>query len=66
MSLGSETSAIYMDLVSGERCCYPHGMPTQRKLKKGDDINVEFVGKYKRYHCTIGRQMCLGDPRPRV
>ncbi len=66
MCLGSEASASYMNLVSGERCCYPHGMPTERILQRGDDINVEFAGKYKGYHCTIGRQMCLGDPSPRV
>ena len=66
MCLGSETSASYMNFVSGERSCYPHGMPTERKIQKGDDINVEYAGKYKGYHCTIGRQMCLGAPRPRV
>ena len=66
MCLGSETSASYMNLVSGERMCYPHGMPTERKIQKGDDINVEYAGKYKGYHCTIGRQLCLGIPNPRV
>lgn len=66
MALGSDASASPMNVVSGERIVYPHGFPTEKKLQKGDDINVEFAGCYKRYHCTIGRQLCLGEPRPRV
>jgi Xaa-Pro dipeptidase len=66
MVLGSDASASPMNFVSGERIVYPHGFPTERKLKQGDDINIEYAGCYKRYHCTIGRQLCLGKPRPRV
>jgi len=66
MALGSDASASPMNLVSGERIVYPHGFPTERKLQKDDDINIEYSGCYKRYHCTIGRQLCLGEPRPRV
>ena len=66
MALGSDASASPMNFVSGERIVYPHGFPTERKLKPGDDINIEYSGCYKRYHCTIGRQLCLGKARPRV
>ena len=66
MALGSDTPASPMNFVSGERTAYPHGMPTERKLRKGDFIHNEYGAAYRRYTTTIGRVMCLGQPTNRM
>jgi Xaa-Pro dipeptidase len=49
-------------LVTGTRCGFSHGAPTERILRPGDDVNVEYGAAYRRYTATIGRQFCLGSP----
>lgn len=66
MSLGSDTPASPMNFVSGPRTAYAHGMPTERKLKRGDYIQVEYGAAYKRYCTTLGRQAVMGKPTPRM
>ena len=66
MCLGSDAAASPMNLTTGPRTAYGHGMPTDRKLGPGDDINVEYGASYKRYTVTIGRQLCLGTPTARM
>ena len=63
---GSSLPASAMNLVTGERCGFAHGAPTQRRLQRGDPGNVEFGAAFKRYTKTIGRQFNLGPPSPRV
>ncbi len=66
MRLGSEVPASPMNFVSGERTCYGHGMPGERKIGRGDFMHVEYGDAYRRYTSTIGRQMCLGEPTSRM
>lgn len=66
LTSGSGLAASPINLVSGERTCFSHGMPTERKLKRGDDINIEYGATYRRYTSTIGRQFCLGPASQRV
>jgi Xaa-Pro dipeptidase len=63
---GSGLAASPINLVSGERSCFSHGAPTDRRLSRGDFGNVEFGATYKRYTSTIGRQFCLGPPTPQM
>ena len=63
---GSGLAASPINLVSGERSCFSHGAPTDRRLRPGDFGNVEFGATFKRYTSTIGRQFCLGEPTPRM
>lgn len=63
---GSGLSASPINLVSGERSCFSHGAPTDRRLRRGDFGNVEFGATFKRYTATIGRQFCIGPPTPRM
>ena len=63
---GSGLAASPINLVSGERSCFSHGAPTDRRLSRGDFGHVEFGATYKRYTSTIGRQFCLGPPTPRM
>lgn len=63
---GSGLAASPINLVSGERSCFSHGAPTDRRLRRGDFGNVEFGATFKRYTSTIGRQFCLGPPTARM
>lgn len=66
LAQGGDSPASPINLVSGKRTCYGHGAPTQRALRRGDSINIEFGGAYRRYCTTIGRQFCLGRPAGRL
>ena len=63
---GSGLAASPINLVSGERAGFSHGAPTSRILKTGETGSIEYGAMFKRYTSTIGRQFCLGEPRPRV
>lgn len=66
LTSGSGLAASPINLVSGERSCFSHGAPTDRRLRRGDFGNVEYGATLKRYTATIGRQFCLGEPTPRM
>ena len=63
---GSGLSASPINLVTGERSCFSHGAPTDRRLCVGDFGNIEYGATYKRYTSTIGRNFCLGEPIDRM
>ena len=66
LTAGSGLAASPINLVSGERSCFSHGAPTDRRLQPGDCGNIEYGATYKRYTSTIGRQFCLGQPTQRM
>lgn len=66
LSRGSGIAASTLNLVSGERSCFSHGAPTERILREGDFINIEYGAAFRRYTSTIGRQFCLGEPTARM
>lgn len=66
LSRGSGIAASPINLVSGERACFSHGAPTQRRLQNGDTGNVEFGTTFHRYTSTLGRQFNLGKVAPRT
>lgn len=63
---GSGLPASTLNLVMGERAHFSHGAPTARPVRRGDFGNIEFGAAYRRYTVTIGRQLCLGAPTPRM
>jgi Xaa-Pro dipeptidase len=66
LAAGSGLAASTLNLVSGERSCFSHGAPTERRLRRGDFGSVEYGASYKRYTSTIGRQFSLGAPTARM
>ncbi|WP_246230635.1 M24 family metallopeptidase [Bradyrhizobium cytisi] len=66
LTFGGDLPASPINLVSGDRTCYGHGAPTDRRLEVGDFINIEFGAAYNRYCTTIGRQFVLGEPTARM
>lgn len=63
---GSSLPASTLNFVSGERSCFSHGAPTERRLGHGDFGNVEYGAAFKRHTATIGRQFVIGRPSPRM
>jgi Xaa-Pro aminopeptidase len=66
MALGGDFTASPMNFVSGERTVYSHGFPSERRLNRGDLVQNEYGSSYRRYTCTIGRMLCLGEPTKRM
>jgi Xaa-Pro dipeptidase len=66
LASGCGLPASTMNLVSGERLCYPHGAPTQRVLQPGDAANIELGAAFRRYTATLGRNFQLGTPPARL
>jgi Xaa-Pro dipeptidase len=63
---GGDIAPSPMNFASGERTAYAHGFHSERRLKRGDFIQCEFGGVYRRYCATVGRQYVLGKPTPRM
>ena len=66
MASGSDIPSSPMNYLTGPRTAYAHGEPTDRVLEAGDFMHMQFGAHYRRYCCTIGRQLCLGKPTPRM
>src|SRR5436189_5576551 len=66
LTSGSGLAASPINLVSGERSCFSHGAPTDRRLQYGDFGSVAYGATCKRYTATIDRQFSMGQPTPRM
>lgn len=65
MAAGGDSPPSPMNFVSGDRTHYSHGTPSDRVLRRGDFMHVEFGGAYRRYVSTIARHYCVGEPNAR-
>lgn len=66
LSSGSDIPSSPMNFLTGPRTAYAHAEPSDRVIEDGDFMHIQFGAHVKRYCCTIGRQLCLGDPTPRM
>lgn len=66
LASGCGLPASTMNLVTGERLCYAHGAPTERRLRAGDGGNIELGAAFRRYTATLGRNFQLGRPPARL
>ena len=65
LSCGSDLPASPVNFMSGERTGYGHGAATERRLRRGDAMHLEYGAAYHRYTSTIGRNLALGTPSAR-
>lgn len=66
MSAGSDIPSSPMNFLTGPRSAFAHGEPSDRVLEPGDFMHIQFGAHVSRYCCTIGRQLCLGEPTKRM
>ena len=57
---GSETVSFETIAVSGEKTSMPHGVPSDKVVKAGDFITMDFGAVYKGYHSDMTRTVAVG------
>lgn len=62
LSHGAEAVSFETIAVSGKNSSMPHGVPTDKKIEKGDFITMDFGAMYNGYHSDMTRTVIVGDP----
>lgn len=62
---GGETSQG-MIVASGVRSAMPHGRASEKVMRDGEWVTVDFSALWQGYFCDITRNFSLGDPDPRA
>jgi len=58
--LGSEAPAFETIIASGYRSAMPHGAASEKKLRRGDFLTLDFGASYKGYVSDITRTIVIG------
>ncbi len=61
MENGADGLAFDTIVTSGENTSKPHAMPTDRTIKNGDAIVIDFGAKYKGYSSDMTRTIFVGN-----
>ncbi len=59
---GAEALSFDTIVVSGKNSSLPHGVPSEKKIQKGDFITMDFGAVYGGYHSDMTRTVVLGEP----
>ena len=62
LSHGAEAVSFETIAVSGKNSSMPHGVPTDKKVEKGDFITMDFGAMYNGYHSDMTRTVIVGEP----
>ncbi len=62
LSHGAEAVSFETIAVSGKNSSMPHGVPTDKKIEKGDFITMDFGAVYNGYHSDMTRTVIIGEP----
>ena len=62
LSHGAEAVSFETIAVSGKNSSMPHGVPSDKKIEKGDFITMDFGAMYNGYHSDMTRTVILGEP----
>jgi Xaa-Pro aminopeptidase len=60
--LGAERPAFDTIVASGPNGAIPHHTPTDRPMRRGDLITMDFGARYGGYHADMTRTVALGEP----
>ena len=64
---GSDPKLPFFPIVSfGENSANPHALPSDRVLKKGDLVLIDFGAGHQGYISDITRTFAIGDPNPEL
>lgn len=61
---GSENPPI--TVASGPRNACSHALPSERRIERGEIVNIDLCGVSHRYHATTARSFSIGQPAPAV
>ncbi|MFI6596778.1 M24 family metallopeptidase [Nonomuraea sp. NPDC050536] len=62
VELGADRPAFETIVAAGENGSIPHHSPTDRELRAGDLVTMDFGALYRGYHADMTRTVCLGEP----
>jgi len=57
--------AFRIIVASGKRSAQPHGFATNKKIKQGEFVVIDFGALYNGYRSDITRTVVIGKPSPR-
>jgi Xaa-Pro aminopeptidase len=60
--LGADKPAFDTIVASGPNGAIPHHVPTERPLRNGDLVTIDFGACYAGYHADMTRTVALGQP----
>lgn len=58
--LGSEGVSFDFIVVSGKNSSLPHGVPTDKKIERGDFVTMDFGAVYRGYRSDMTRTVAVG------
>jgi Xaa-Pro aminopeptidase len=62
LELGADKPAFESIVAAGENGAVPHHRPTDRPLRAGDLVTLDFGARYRGYHADMTRTVSLGPP----
>lgn len=58
---GAENLSFDTIVLSGTKTSFPHGKPSDKKLEKGDFLQLDFGAVHKGYHSDMSRTFIIGE-----
>ncbi|MBR5514131.1 MAG: aminopeptidase P family protein [Ruminococcus sp.] len=59
---GAEGISFDTIALAGENTSMPHGVPSDKKVKNGEFVLMDFGAVYNGYHSDMTRTVCVGEP----
>lgn len=59
---GAEDLSFETIALSGENTSMPHGVPSDKPVKKGEFVLMDYGAVYNGYHSDMTRTVCVGEP----
>lgn len=59
---GAEGISFDTIALAGENTSMPHGVPSDKKVKNGEFVLMDFGAVYNGYHSDMTRTVCVGSP----
>lgn len=59
---GAEAVSFETIALFGENTSMPHGVPSDRKLRRGEFVLMDFGAAFDGYHSDMTRTVCFGEP----
>ncbi len=59
---GAEGISFDTIALAGENTSMPHGVPTDKRVKNGEFVLMDFGAVYNGYHSDMTRTVCVGEP----
>ena len=63
---GAEALSFDTIALSGENTSLPHGVPTDKKVKKGEFVLLDFGAVVNGWHSDMTRTFCVGEPAEKM